>query len=424
MEKTMNKFNIERTWYPDYWIDYSYLGETDDFLEFERELSPEGSAGTVFWLPCGAGNGLAERNGLADRFGLPGYQGSLPFLLDEEQAEAFLNNQPGEIGENELLLGLMAGLPQIGKMRGIAADAGDRPILEVSLERLIAGFGWLNREEAVLETARYAMYRFGRPEAAGILKGHLESRGFNIDILLAWSALVWDESVLNSTEKPLEDLQRLLPRFATEIRESGRDNWLSLIRLAILIFYGYGSKMREAGFAGKLLERITDPHYRMLADWLLDLEEPSLKHLQKLRTAPGDHLKGFDWSFGSKPQLPGYRHTRLIYPRSPITDMIRYEYYPGSTTRYEAFGVEESDVEETAAGLLKQAERYYQLNPDTPFLTVMTLQRILKNSPKAGGILMALALEGLQCRVDPRIEELRQESNQRCQAAVEPAGNP
>ena len=393
---------MNNTYYPDYWVDYSFLNDDKDMLYLERELlEVDHMPGSVCWLPCDS------ENNLADRFGRPGYEGSLPFLIDSEQADILLGGGPVNLAEEELLLGILAGLPEMVHMRGIPIVFEQEQILKTWLDRLEVGFGWLNRDEMITDAVCFTLARFGRPQAAAILKNHLVSRGFRISHFLAWAAIAWNEALLNRRTEPLQDLLDTISRYAVEIRESGRDGWISLVHLALLRVFGQGDSAEEAGFNGKLMKRITAPHHRMLADWVQAQAILAPEDLGKLGTAPLEYLEDYKSNLpcpGAK--LPEYRRTRLQFPRNPIPNVLAYQYHAGTTSSCNAYGVDESDLGEVIEELLNQTEKYYRWRPGGPFLIGLTLQEILKGNPKAGGILMALADEELHRRIDPRMEEL------------------
>ena len=354
---------------------------------------------SVYWLVCNSENRLAEH------FGRPGYEGSLPFLVDSAQADLLSGGQPVNLTEAELLMGLLCGLPDMEYLSYLPVVFGQKQILEAWLERLEVGFGWLNREEMITDTVRFSLSRFGRLQAALILKNHLFSRGFNMEIFLARAALIWNEALLNRRTELLKELLDTISGFSAEIRKSSRDGWISLVHLALLSFFGKKGPAEEGEFTEKLMERITDPHHRMLAGWLQTCAALTLADLEKLGTAPPEYLENYNPDIsGPAPGLPEYRRTRLQYPKHPIPNVLAYKYYAGASSGSAAYGVNESDLDALIEELLVQIERYYRLRPGGPFLIGVTMQKILEGNPKAGGILMALASEEINRRITLRME--------------------
>jgi hypothetical protein len=403
MNKTENKTDKgTRPYRGDYWINYKFLETPGDLYDFRRELDSPGTAGTVVWLSCD--------EGLAERFGIPGYKGSLPYLLDDEQFESMRNDTLRGLGEKELLLGLLVGVPDFRKdgMKGMVDGEGLLAILNHLVERLEVGFGWTDREEMILETARYSRRVFGRKTAVGILESYLDDFGFHEEIVLASIAMRWDAVFMDQSLEPLRGILDYLSRFATELKTSGRDEWISLIHYAILQYEGQGEAVREAGFADRLKERISSSHYLRLFDWIGEQGTLELDDLLKLGTAPPDLMPGFDViGFSPKLEFPAYAVTRHLYPEMRQPGILRYVYHPGLANRCETFGVTEQDVEFFLDDVIDQAERFFRNRPGGNFHTFLTSQRVLQNNPKAGGILMALASEAMSKRIGGELESIK-----------------
>ncbi|MCK5735619.1 MAG: hypothetical protein KAH21_04030, partial [Spirochaetaceae bacterium] len=121
------------------------------------ENSLNGSPRSVVWYPC------QDDNGLAESFGVPGFRGYLPFLLDQND------------------------------------------ILEILLERLIRGFGWAGESEMIRDIAPYILGWFDGNVCADILE-FLMMRIGEPALFVTWCALMWDLWLRDRDEAVLDKL--------------------------------------------------------------------------------------------------------------------------------------------------------------------------------------------------------------------------
>jgi hypothetical protein len=185
----------------------------------ETGLNP--SPGTFVWYPC------RDDNGLAESFGVPGFRGYLPFLLDEYDSST-------EPDEKHLLLGILYGWPQLrdGKAISVPNDREQNDILEILLGRLIRGFGWAGEGEMIRNLAPNILGQFDGQVCADIL-GFLMMRIGEPDLFVTWCVLMWDlwlqdrdEAVLDKLFEPVLSLN--IDGFSGVSRD-----WIHLISWAL-----------------------------------------------------------------------------------------------------------------------------------------------------------------------------------------------
>jgi len=98
---------------------------------------------SLIWLPCG------ENNHLDERFFVPNYRKSLPFLIEEELPKPKL-----ALSEKNLLWGILIGLYDIQPNNKYCIDT-DKPTLLYLLDVLGNGFGFKSPEKMILDVAYY-----------------------------------------------------------------------------------------------------------------------------------------------------------------------------------------------------------------------------------------------------------------------------
>lgn len=137
----------------------------------------------LVWQSC------AEAPGLAERFFAPGFTGQLPFLL-EGSSEA---PDPSTFTEEELLKGLLTGLPERDAAGRLCLRGEDQTTLLNLVEVLRQGYSFTDYEEMVIETSGNLRARYDvRPSCAALSTGVLlapKSSKIKADLILdLWAA--------------------------------------------------------------------------------------------------------------------------------------------------------------------------------------------------------------------------------------------
>jgi hypothetical protein len=101
---------------------------------------------SLVWLPCG------EENQLAEKFYVPNYRQSLPFLVEKQ-----LPKHKFSISEKNLLWGILVGLYDIQSTNNDGINT-DKPTLLYLLDVLGNGFSFKSPEKMILDVA----YNFGQ----------------------------------------------------------------------------------------------------------------------------------------------------------------------------------------------------------------------------------------------------------------------
>ena len=120
----------------------------------------------LHWLSC------ADDPALAERFFVPDFRGSLPFLLEGDAPAA--GAAAGALDEEQLLKGLLTGLAEHDHAGRPALRTLDQPVLLQLVEVMRQGYSFDDLEELVIETSGNLRARHGvRPSCAALTTGVL-----------------------------------------------------------------------------------------------------------------------------------------------------------------------------------------------------------------------------------------------------------
>jgi hypothetical protein len=138
-----------------------------------------------------------ENSDMARRFQVPGFQGSLPFLVSGDEVEALQRGENIEMKESHLLFGILFGLHESKKSPYLDEQPGERDTYLYLLDLLWNGFHFKTPEEMILNSAAYLRNRNGNIVSRIVLEVGKElmpeSSRIKCDLIMdLWSILAED----------------------------------------------------------------------------------------------------------------------------------------------------------------------------------------------------------------------------------------
>jgi hypothetical protein len=359
------------------------------------ETGLNASPGTFVWYPC------SDDNGLAESFGVPGFRGYLPFLLDEYDSST-------EPEEKHLLLGILYGWPQLnnGKAISVPNDRDQNDILEILLGRLIRGFGWTGEAEMTRDIAPYILGQFGGHVYAEIL-GFMMMRIGEPDLFVTWCVLMWDLWLQAPDEDILNRLFSLIVNLVPDGFSGVNRDWIRLMAYAIFRFKGNEEHVEDWVRQIPGEDEITNIEIKAQFRKLAALDAVNCDTLISLGSAPAgipDRLIiDLQDLYQYSETFPDFDPTRVITNLSPQRHLLSYTYHPKTPTANEAFGVEVKDIQRFLEDLVNMAATFHKNSPGGDFLQVDAARRLLSDRKDGGGILMTLAWQRIEVLVGESI---------------------